>query len=79
MTTIFYEQQHRKLLTEKHLIIFCRAAAYFKSRIKIVKFDSSLYKISRKSSDSLIYISSQATSSHSQVNIENNKEDMKKE
>lgn len=41
-------------LTEKHLIIFCRATAYLSSRIKIVKFANSLYKISRKSSDLLI-------------------------
>lgn len=39
-------------LTEKHLIIFCLADENFKIRVNIVKFDSSLNRISRKSSDS---------------------------
>lgn len=39
-------------LTEKHLIIFCRAEEYFRIRVNIVRFDSSLNRISRKSSDS---------------------------
>lgn len=42
-------------LTEKHLIIFCRAEEYFRIRVNIVRFDSSLNRISRKSSDSDIW------------------------